>query len=69
MTELHLTTPDDWHLHLRDGALLDGRCRLRPAPSPAPSSCPTWCRRCWMPGWRYRQRIEAARPAGGDFTP
>lgn len=23
MTELQLTTPDDWHLHLRDGALLN----------------------------------------------
>ena len=23
MTELTLTMPDDWHLHLRDGALLD----------------------------------------------
>ena len=71
MTELHLTTPDDWHLHLRDGALLD---------ETVPATARAFARAIVMPNlvppvldaevaMAYRQRIEAARPAGSDFIP
>lgn len=65
MTELQLTTPDDWHLHLRDGALLN---------ETVPATARAFSRAVVMPnlvppvlggsGAAYRQRIEAARPEG-----
>ena len=71
MTELQLTTPDDWHLHLRDGALLN---------ETVPATARAFSRAVVMPNLvppvldaaaalAYRQRIEAARPEGSTFTP
>ena len=71
MTELHLTMPDDWHLHLRDGALLA---------ETVPATARAFARAIAMPNlvppvldaeaaMAYRQRIEAARPAESHFAP
>ena len=70
-TRLTLTRPDDWHLHLRDGAALA---------AVLPASAALFARAIVMPNLRppvttaaaamaYRERILAARPAGSDFTP
>lgn len=67
---LTLTRPDDFHLHLRDGAMLAGI---------APESARDFARALIMPNLvppvvtgaqaeAYRQRILAALP-GADFTP
>jgi dihydroorotase len=40
-TTLTLTRPDDWHLHLRDGAALAAVLPCTARSSGAPSSCPT----------------------------
>ena len=66
---LTLPRPDDWHLHLRDGAMLDGI---------APESARHFARAIIMPNLvppvvtgaqaaAYRDRIRAV--AGPDFTP
>jgi dihydroorotase len=63
--------PDDWHVHLRDGALLAGV---------APHTARQFARAIVMPNLSppmtdvagvsaYRDRIMAALPAGTDFTP
>jgi len=68
---LTIPRPDDWHLHLRDGAML--RAVL-------PESARHFARAIIMPNLvppvvtgadarAYRDRIMAARPAGADFTP
>ena len=68
---LTLTRPDDWHLHLRDGAALA---------SVLPYSAAQFGRAIVMPNLKppvtttaqalaYRERILAALPAGTDFTP
>ena len=68
---LTLTRPDDWHLHLRDGAALA---------AVLPASARQFARAIVMPNLRppvttaaqalaYRERIRAALPAGSDFTP
>ena len=68
---LTLPRPDDWHLHLRDGAML--RAVL-------PESARNFARAIIMPNLvppvvtgadarAYRDRIMAALPAGADFTP
>jgi len=70
-SRLTLTRPDDWHLHLRDGALLR-------AVLPATARC--FARAIVMPNLKppvttvalaaeYRDRILAALPAGMDFEP
>ena len=70
MTRLTLTRPDDFHLHLRDGAMLAGI---------APESARDFARAIIMPNLvppvvtgaqaaSYRARIAAALP-GADFTP
>ncbi|PTX03798.1 dihydroorotase [Pararhodobacter aggregans] len=70
MTRLTLTRPDDFHLHLRDGAMLQGI---------APESARDFARAIIMPNLvppvvtgaeaaAYRERIAAALP-GADFTP
>jgi dihydroorotase len=70
-TRLTLTRPDDWHLHLRDGAALA---------AVLPATAAQFARAIVMPNLRppvttaaaavaYRQRIVAALPAGSDFTP
>ncbi|KZY81929.1 dihydroorotase, partial [Oleiphilus sp. HI0071] len=71
MQQLTLTSPDDWHLHFRDGDMLKETV-------PATARC--FARAIVMPNLvppvttgelvsAYRQRIEAARPAGSDFQP
>ena len=68
---LTITRPDDWHLHLRDGAVL--RAVL-------PATARHFARAIIMPNLvppvvtgadaaAYRDRIRAALPHGQDFTP
>lgn len=68
---LTITRPDDWHLHLRDGAMLEGVL---------PETARDFGRAIIMPNLvppvvtgsdatAYRDRILAAMPAGADFTP
>ena len=63
--------PDDWHLHLRDGAMLEGIL---------PETARHFARAIVMPNLvppvvtgaeaaAYRDRILAALPEGADFTP
>lgn len=69
--ELEIRRPDDWHLHVRDGAML--RATL-------PFSSGVFARAIIMPNLKppvrttreaaaYRERIRAALPDGHDFTP
>lgn len=73
MTETRLTLrrPDDWHLHLRDGDMLE---------SVLPSTSENFGRAIIMPNLvppvvtsadaaNYKQRILAAMPEGHTFTP
>lgn len=68
---LTIRRPDDWHLHLRDGAMLR---------AVAPHSARVFARAIVMPNLSppvtsvaaaaaYRDRIRAALPARSDFTP
>jgi dihydroorotase len=68
---LTLTRPDDWHLHLRDGAAMG---------SVLPATARQFARAVVMPNLKapvtttaqalaYRERIRVALPAGSDFTP
>ncbi|MDH4061262.1 MAG: dihydroorotase [Aquincola sp.] len=68
---LTLTRPDDWHLHLRDGAAMA---------AVLPASARQFARAIVMPNLKppvatataaaaYRDRIVAALPAGAEFTP
>ncbi|MEQ9261222.1 MAG: dihydroorotase [Roseovarius sp.] len=68
---LTLPRPDDWHLHLRDGAMLQAVC---------PESARHFARAIIMPNLvppvvtgveaqAYRERILAAIPQGSGFTP
>lgn len=68
---LTLLRPDDWHIHLRDGAVLQHTVR---------DVARTFARAIIMPNLvppvrnaaeadDYRQRILAARPAGSRFEP
>jgi dihydroorotase len=69
--ELILTRPDDWHLHLRDGAMLQGVL---------PETTRHFARAIIMPNLvppvvtladaaAYRARIMAALPQGAQFEP
>jgi len=71
MDQITITTPDDLHLHFRDGDMLNETV-------PATARC--FARAIVMPNLvppvtngadvaAYRQRIEAARPEGSNFTP
>jgi dihydroorotase len=71
ITDLPLRRPDDWHLHLRDGAMLQ---------AVLPETTRHFARAIIMPNLvppvvtgdqarAYRDRILAARPAGSDFVP
>ena len=65
--QLTITRPDDWHLHLRDGAALRAvRAAQRAPVRAAPSSCRTCGRRSPRPtqALAYRERILAALPDG-----
>jgi dihydroorotase len=71
MQTLTITRPDDWHLHLRDGAALA---------AVLPDTARRFARAIVMPNLKppvttvalaaaYRDRILAALPAGMNFTP
>ncbi len=71
MDRLTLTRPDDWHLHLRDGAALE---------STVPAAARYFGRSIIMPNLTppvvdtararsYRERILAQRPAGSRWEP
>ncbi len=71
MTRISIPRPDDWHLHLRDGAMLAGVL---------PETTRHFARAIVMPNLvppvvtgaeaaAYRDRILSALPAGTDFTP
>ncbi len=71
MNSITITRPDDWHLHLRDGAMLTGVL---------PETARDFGRAIIMPNLvppvvtsadalAYRDRILAALPAGSDFQP
>jgi dihydroorotase len=70
-TTLTITRPDDWHLHLRDGAAMA---------AVLPATAAQFARAIVMPNLKppvttaagaaaYRGRIVAALPKGSDFTP
>ena len=71
MKELTIRRPDDWHLHLRDGAMLKGVL---------PETSRHFARAIIMPNLMppvvttadaraYRARINEALPSGDNFTP
>lgn len=71
LSSLTITRPDDWHLHIRDGATMA---------SVLPHSARQFGRAIIMPNLKppvtsteqaaaYRERILAALPAGMDFQP
>ncbi|PWV99957.1 dihydroorotase [Hoeflea marina] len=71
MREITIPRPDDWHLHLRDGAMLEGIL---------PETARHFARAIIMPNLMppvvttadaaaYRGRIVSALPTGMDFTP
>ncbi len=71
MNQLTIRRPDDWHVHLRDGAMLRGVARY---------TAETFARAIVMPNLAppvtttalaaaYRERIIAALPPGSSFTP
>ncbi|MGR4068361.1 dihydroorotase [Halomonas sp. LR3S48] len=71
MTAITLTRPDDWHLHLRDGEVLE---------AVVPATARQMGRAIVMPNLKppvttteqalsYRERILAARPEGSAFEP
>ena len=70
-TSLTLTRPDDWHLHVRDGAALN---------TVVPHTAAQFARAIIMPNLKppvttaeqalaYKARIQAAVPAGVQFEP
>ncbi len=71
MDKITLTRPDDWHLHLRDGAALEavlphtarcfGRAIIMPNLKPAV--------RTTQQALHYRERILGALPEGSAFEP
>ena len=71
MTTITITRPDDWHLHVRDGAMLQSviahtarefkRAVIMPNLVPPVTTVEQ--------ALAYRQRILAALPAGSDFEP
>lgn len=70
-TELTITRPDDWHLHLRDGVLMQnivgysaarfGRALIMPNLKPPVTTVKMAA--------EYRERILSAVPKGSDFEP
>ncbi|HEY1983749.1 MAG TPA: amidohydrolase family protein, partial [Xanthobacteraceae bacterium] len=71
VTTVTIRRPDDWHVHLRDGAMLK---------AVLPFTAAQFARGIIMPNLvppvttvaaaaAYRERILAARPAGSDFEP
>ncbi|MGI2171399.1 dihydroorotase [Shewanella sp. MF05960] len=71
MTQITLTTPDDWHLHFRDGDMLretvPATARLFKRAIVMPNLVPPVTNADMIVA--YRERILAARPQGCDFEP
>lgn len=71
MNQITITQPDDWHLHFRDGELLNetvpatARCFRRAIVMP--NLVPPVRNRA--EAMAYKQRILKAAPAGSDFEP
>jgi dihydroorotase len=71
VTELILQTPDDWHLHFRDGDMLKetvaatARCFQRAIVMPNLVPPVTNA----VEALAYKERILAARPSGSSFEP
>jgi dihydroorotase len=69
--ELTILAPDDWHLHFRDGEMLDetvpetARCFKRAIVMPNTVPPITTADMAMA----YKERIIASRPAGNDFEP
>jgi dihydroorotase len=71
MQELIITQPDDWHIHLRDGAVLERTvndvsrlfARTIVMPNLSPPATNT------AEAMSYRDRIMAALPQGREFEP
>ena len=71
MTSLTIRRPDDWHVHLRDGAMLEAvagytarqfaRAIVMPNLAPPVTTAAA--------AEAYRERIVAALPEGSDFAP
>ena len=71
LTSLTITRPDDWHLHLRDGALLNdtvadasrylGRALVMPNLLPPATTTEL--------ALAYYDKITAVRPTGSQFEP
>ncbi len=70
-SQLTLRRPDDWHVHLRDGTMLElavaDTARQFARAICMPNLVPPVTTRA--AALSYRQRIQAACPAGLDFTP
>ena len=70
-SRLTIRRPDDWHVHLRDGDMLEAVApwtarqfaRAIVMPNLAPPIISVACAEA------YRTRILAALPTGSDFTP
>ena len=71
MNSITITQPDDWHLHVRDGDVLNdvmadtARCFARAIIMPNLKPPVTTTQQALA----YRQRIQAALPAGSQFEP
>ncbi len=71
MSQITITTPDDWHLHFRDGELLNetvpatARCFKRAIVMP--NLLPPICNK--IEALAYKQRILDATPDNSDFEP
>ena len=63
--------PDDWHVHLRDGAMLKAVLPFTAAQFARGIIMPNLVPPITTPALAaaYRDRIRAARPAGSDFEP
>ncbi|WP_192021552.1 dihydroorotase [Shewanella sp. WPAGA9] len=71
MTQITITTPDDWHLHFRDGDMLEetvpATARLFKRAIVMPNLVPPVTNATMVSA--YRERILAARPQGSSFEP
>ena len=70
-TSLTIRQPDDWHVHLRDGAMLADIVPWTARQFARAIVMPNLSPPCTTSGGvaEYRARILAALPAGGAFTP
>lgn len=68
---LTIRRPDDWHMHLRDGAMLQAVLPFTAAQFARGIIMPNLVPPVTTPAAAsaYRDRILAARPAGSDFQP